>query len=770
MSSETEEIPQFRQQDLPMLEIHPGFDSSDSSDPGESSAPSTPSTPRTPCTPATPSTPVTQLSSDVSSFAFEDIEEGASLFATPKPKRVYTKKKPRFFTKGHAFYKKNVPSPEPPPKKKIRVTRSRSRILHNTELPREPYPYDVQTKRDGVETTKSMYVPHGMEIMNMEILCYVLSRLRCNDSACVGYLQLHKHTRTDGLQSYFLLHCNRCHLQVAKFSSSLHIGESPVDSVNNPKMMKQRPSEVNSRALVAIHSTSMSWRDYLLFCALMGLPVPGHNISKHSLEQLKSCTSKVVHESMSIAAEGVRARDDAVISNIPGAFKCDVSFDATWHRRGHYSNQGFGAAVDAVSNKVLDYTLYQRICRKCSKWPIERQASEPDEYSTFMTEHRPLCTANFSGTSQAMEGSAAVEIWKRSVEQNQLVYSTYIGDGDSSSFKNLLRSNPYDGQESVRKEECLGHVQKRLKKHLKKKSNTFSKLSPTKVERVGQLFALVVVQNRGKSPTEIQSSLWNLLEHLVENHSHCPFANDSWCYYQKRLAEQAEDPSLSLPPFRQPYLSPSEYGRAKEVFETFASLSMCGALTMGKTQNANESWHSIIWHNSPKTKYVGQKSIDISTSIAVTTFNDGDIALAAVLSSLFIPPSHSTLLHLTRRDRARNLNRERAILETQKRRRRQLSARTLTAESSRKRREKQSKASTYKSGLFGAELEEPDASGEESDTTCDICELRVCPIGRKRKTDDWVSCELCQSWFHCRCAKVSNKSLGEDPYFCDACN
>ena len=119
MSSETEEIPQFRQQDLPMLEIHPGFDSSDSSDPGESSAPSTPSTPRTPCT---PSTPVTQLSSDVSSFAFEDIEEGASLFAIPKPKRVYTKKKPRFFTKGHAFYKKNVPSPEPPPKKKIRVT------------------------------------------------------------------------------------------------------------------------------------------------------------------------------------------------------------------------------------------------------------------------------------------------------------------------------------------------------------------------------------------------------------------------------------------------------------------------------------------------------------------------------------------------------------------------------------------------------------------------------------------------------------------------
>ena len=763
MSSETEEIPQFRQQDLPILVIQPGLDSSDSSDPEYSSAPSTPSTP------CTPSTPLTQLSEEVSSFQFEDTEESDSVFATPKPKRVYRKKNPHYFRKGHPFHKKHELTPEPP-SKKIRVSRSRSGILQTTEIPREPCPYDVLIKQDGVETAKELYVPHGMEMMNMDILCHVISRLRCNDPACIGYLQLHKHLRTDGLQSYFLLHCSRCHSQVAQFSSSLHVGESAVDSVNNPKMLKQRPSEVNTRALVAVHSTSMSWRDYLLFCALMGLPVPGHSISQHSLEHLKSSASKVVGESMSLAAEVVRTRDNAIVSNIPGAFKCDVSFDATWHRRGHYSNQGFGAAVDAVSNKVLDYALYQRICRKCSKWTIERQSSEPEEYSSFLTEHSPVCTANFSGTSQAMEGSAAVEIWKRSVERNQLVYSTYIGDGDSSSFKNLLRSNPYDGQESIRKEECLGHVQKRLKKNLKKKSNTYSKMSPTKVERVGQLFALVVVQNRGRSPTEIQSSLWNLLEHLIENHGNCPFSNDSWCYYQKRLAEQGEDHSLSPPPSRQPYLTPSEYGRAKEVFENFASLAMCGALTMGKTQNANESLHSIIWHNSPKAKYVGQKSIDISTAMAVTTFNDGDIALAAVLSALSITPSHNTLLHLTRRDRARNQNRQRAILETQKRRRRQLSVRTTTAESSRKRREKKSMASTYKSGMFGAELIDPGASGEESDTTCDICDLRVCPIGRKRKNDDWVSCELCQSWFHSKCAKVSNKSLGEDPYFCDACN
>ena len=765
MSSETEETPQFRQQDLPVLDILPDFESSDSSDSDESSS----LAPSTPNTPITPATPLSQLATEVTSFGFGDIEEGGSTFATPKPKRVYRKKKKGFFTKGHPGYKRRI-LPTDTPSKRIHVSRPRSELFSNLAFPREPFSSDVLIKQDGVATTRSMYVPHGMEMINMDILCKVLSLLRCKDPCCSGSMQLHKHPRTDGLQSYFILHCNRCHSLVAQFSSSLHIGESPAEAVNNQLMTKRCAAEINSRALVAMHSTAMSWRDFLLLCALMDLPVPGRNLNKRTLENLKSCTSQVVEKSMSAAAERVRKRDTTLLSNIPGAYRCDVSFDATWHRRGHYSNQGFGAVIDAVSNKVLDYTLYQRICRKCSQWPIERQNADPEAYSTFLTEHKPVCSANFSGTSQAMESSAAVEIWKRSVDKNRLVYSTYIGDGDSSSFKNLLSADPYQGKEPIRKEECLGHVQKRLKNHLKEKSNAFAKLPLAKVERVSQLFALVVVQNRGRSPTEIQTALLNLLEHLIDNHDKCPYSTESWCYLQKRLAEYAEDSSIGLPPLRKPYLTHGEYRRAKEVFDAFASLTMCGALTMGKTQNANESLHSVIWHNSPKGKYVGQLSMEASTSMAVSTFNDGDMALAAVLCAMSIPSSHSTLLHLTRRDQARNRNREYAILETQKRRRRKLHAQAIMTESSRKRREKPGQVAAYKSGMFGTEMMEPEVSGDESDTTCNVCNLRFCPIGRKKKSDDWIACELCESWFHCTCVKVDSKSLGEDPYFCDACS
>ena len=94
-----------------------------------------------------------------------------------------------------------------------------------------------------------------------------------------------------------------------------------------------RPSEVNSRALVAVQSTTMGLRDFRLVRALLHLPVPGHNLSTRTLKSLTSCTSQVSQESMFQAAAEVRSRDNAVPLYIPGALKFDVSFDATWYRK-----------------------------------------------------------------------------------------------------------------------------------------------------------------------------------------------------------------------------------------------------------------------------------------------------------------------------------------------------------------------------------------------------------------------------------------------------
>ena len=211
-------------------------------------------------------------------------------FAEPQPKKHY--KKRLGFAKDNKMAKRRLFAVGTP-SKKISLSRPSSGIRQTARMPSRPIPFKVVTRKGDQTTTKAMFVPHASELMTMDVLCQVMSMIRCSEPGCCGLLQLHKQTHRDGLQSSFVLHCRRCHSLVANFPSSLHIGESPQDAVKNQMMSLRRASEVNSRALFAVHSTSMSWLDFPLFSALLDLPVPGHNLGKRTLKSLTSCTSQV---------------------------------------------------------------------------------------------------------------------------------------------------------------------------------------------------------------------------------------------------------------------------------------------------------------------------------------------------------------------------------------------------------------------------------------------------------------------------------------------
>ena len=73
------------------------------------------------------------------------------------------------------------------------------------------------------------------------------------------------------------------------------------------------------------------------------------------------------------------------------------------------------------------------------------------------------CNINHKKSSGLMEVAGAVEIFQHSVQTHKLVYSQYLGDGDTSSFKEIVESNPYSEFYIVpEKVECVRHVQKRL--------------------------------------------------------------------------------------------------------------------------------------------------------------------------------------------------------------------------------------------------------------------------------------------------------------------
>lgn len=43
-----------------------------------------------------------------------------------------------------------------------------------------------------------------------------------------------------------------------------------------------------------------------------------------------------------------------------------------------------------------------------------------------------------------------------------MLYTTYVGDGDSSSFTRIAKEKPYGPNVDIKKEECIGHVKKRM--------------------------------------------------------------------------------------------------------------------------------------------------------------------------------------------------------------------------------------------------------------------------------------------------------------------
>ena len=74
-----------------------------------------------------------------------------------------------------------------------------------------------------------------------------------------------------------------------------------------------------------------------------------------------------------------------------------------------------------------------------------------------------MSQANHTKSSGAMKAVGAIDIFSHSVEKHKLIYKDYIGDGDTSSVKEVVEAEPYKKYKIVpNKLECVGHVQKGL--------------------------------------------------------------------------------------------------------------------------------------------------------------------------------------------------------------------------------------------------------------------------------------------------------------------
>ena len=358
----------------------------------------------------------------LSSQASEESDIPASDVLVPGKKRVYKIHRGRFH-KGQNV--KRRPLTTSSPKNRLSSNRPKSKLFQYVKLPQPNKRYTLKIPKDDTHSFGDLYVHHGYQIMDMDIVSTVFSLLKCTDVKYSGSLNLY--------QMPFVMGCRHTYYwsvvtAISWLLSSLLGSCEP-------------------------QCTSVSWSDFLLTCNILGIQNAWHHMPTSAQSQVVLSTKKICGQSMSPTAKHVHMSGKT--SNIPDCKTCTVSFDATRHPRGYYSNQGFEEAIEVYSGKVLEYVLYESICNKCLRWTEERKKDFPEEFSEYWEKHSSECPANFSGSSQAMDSWAALKIWARSIRKHCLVYTTHVGDGDSSSFKLLVESDPYKGIEAVLKEEFL---------------------------------------------------------------------------------------------------------------------------------------------------------------------------------------------------------------------------------------------------------------------------------------------------------------------------
>ena len=302
-SEEFENEPIFRHSELPQLEILPQFvieSSSDSED--QITGIDSPTTPGTPSTPATPSSHLGNVFSYIG-ISTQTSEE--SDFASPKVpqrKRKY-QKKVKGFQKGHAKY----PNEDVSIHKRSRIALPQLDLFSTLKFSSPTSISEVKTAADGVENSRKLIKPSGNQIFNLEILAQVFSLFTCPNKLCTGCPAFYQQPMCDGLQSFFVFKCNRCHRAIVEFLASLPIAMPPKSCINNKSVQIKGKSEVNTRAMLADHSTSSSWEDFRLFCCLMDLNIPSHNMPKSKLQDFVEATNIVVAKSMKYSADNVKS-------------------------------------------------------------------------------------------------------------------------------------------------------------------------------------------------------------------------------------------------------------------------------------------------------------------------------------------------------------------------------------------------------------------------------------------------------------------------------
>ncbi|KAK8748456.1 hypothetical protein OTU49_016156, partial [Cherax quadricarinatus] len=475
-----------------------------------------------------------------------------------------------------------------------------------------------------------------------------------------------------------LVHCSLCFSKKIKVTYynhhletvlSISCTECKNSLLEKPYGIRKKLNTLTGRMVYAEMVTGGGYSSFARKNALCNLPRLGFETFNRYTSvitriSIQSC-NKILDETRLIVGKEYAKCD--ILPDARGVLDIDVTYDGTWHTRGHNSNFGIGVAIDALTKLVVDYQVLCKYCFICSslKNRLKKKRLAMEKYEQLKQSHESKCTKNFSGSSGKMEVEAALIIWQRS-QKMKLRYKTIVSDGDSATYKGIVELNdgagPYEGIH-VAKEECINHYAKRLRKRLtslvklhytekqlrtgKKRKQYHQKkgmLTDFVIDKLAQYFQKNLRENRGSDVVTMRNGILASFFHCSSTddnpqHQLCPPGSASWCFYKKALADNLPPPPHTTMKV-QFQLEPAYFKKVHDIYKDLTRDEMMERCIQGRTQNCNESLHKRIWSYCNKALFKNKWQVDFATSNAIAEYNAGyersclDIQLGYGRSSL----------------------------------------------------------------------------------------------------------------------------------------
>jgi hypothetical protein len=452
----------------------------------------------------------------------------------------------------------------------------------------------------------------------------------CKDVSVANDLKARK-----GFAHKFVFTCSKCKNTVHKYTSSRC---KPSLTTTPERNNGCQPFEINLRSVMSFREIGKGHESLKTFSRCMNM----HSISEPGFRNINNklfyAYENAAQESMKNAANAGKGEQIA-----PGIYSCRVSLDGSWQRRGYASLNGVVTAIN--KGKCIDAIVLSKHCRQCMIW--EKRKGTP-EYNNWKVHH--ACNINHTKSSGAMESAGAVELFSRSIESNHLIYHEYLGDGDTSSYKEVVKSKPYEDKYGITpvKLECIGHVNKRIGTRLrtlvqenKKTTKPFGgkgKLTNKAINSITNYYGIAIRHNIKINTTAkekvyaMKKWIAAILHHCtdfpdnVKRHMFCPTGESSWCKFQKNKKDHKQ--SINLPTWMFPILT--------KIFQQLSSDELLLKCVHGETQNSNESLNNLIWMKCPKQIFVQKPVVELGVNSAILQFNEGLFGISKVLSQFGI--------------------------------------------------------------------------------------------------------------------------------------